>query len=121
MNVYNPAAARHDERRPFECPVTVSWHTRAGEIRSARARCVDLSPQGARIECGQPIEVRTNVYMQAPTHGLMGDASVRYCIRCGLKYMIGLMFSSASSLADQGRKHCLRESEAARKTTIHEN
>ena len=117
MKVHNSTTARNDDRRAFQCAVLVSWQTRSGEVKTARGTCLNLSPQGARVECNQPIEVRSNVYLQAPGHGLMGDASVRYCTRYGLKYMVGLLFASASSLADQGRKHCLRESEAARKVT----
>jgi len=101
---------RIEGRRPYQCVVQISWHTRAGETRSARAKCLDLSAEGARIECSQPIDLRANVYLQAAAHGLMGDATVRYCVRAGLKYHIGLLFNAASSLADKGRKHCLRES-----------
>jgi hypothetical protein len=108
-------------RRPFQCTMQISWHTRTGEVRSARAKCLDISPEGACLECIQPVEARTNVYVQAPSHGLMGDASVRYCVRSGMKYHIGLLFSSASRLADQGRQLCLRESQAVSRVIAYEN
>ena len=101
------AEIRVDERRPFRCPVQVSWQTRAAGPRTISAKCVDLSPQGARLECAEAIDVRTNVYLQAPDHGLLGNATVRYCVRKGLKYDVGLLFSSVASQADQGRKRIL--------------
>ena len=100
---------RAGERRSFQCIVRVSWHTRSGELKTVRAKCLDISPEGARIECDQPMELRSNVYLQAPGHGLMGNASVRHCSGSGLKYIIGLLFSSAASLADQGRKRCIEK------------
>ena len=98
---------RKGERRPFQGAVKVSWQDRSGEIKMIQAKCLDLSDQGARIECIQPIEVRTNVYLQAPAFGLMGNASVRYCLRTATKHIVGLLFSSAVSQADEGRKRCL--------------
>jgi len=76
-----------------------------------RAQAVDLSEQGAGILCDQPLEVRTVVYLQAPAYGLMGNASVRYCRRSGLKYRIGLLFSASPALADAARQKCLRDRE----------
>jgi len=98
---------RSGERRPFQGTVQVSWQTRSGEIRTIRAKCVDFSDLGARIECEQPIEFLTNVYLQAPRYGLMGNASVRYCRRSGIKHIIGLLFSSPASQAEQGRKQLI--------------
>ena len=57
---------RTGERRPFQGAVQVSWQTRSGEMKTIRAKCLDLSDQGARIECDSPIDLRTNVYLQAP-------------------------------------------------------
>ena len=78
-----------------------------------RAKCLDLSEQGARIECDQPLELHSNVYLQAPAFGLMGNASVRYCRRSGLKHVAGLLFTSAASQADRGRKRCLDQAPGA--------
>jgi len=111
MPIQNAKPLRKDERRPFQCAVQISWRTRSGELQSLRARCMDLSRQGARIECDRPIDVRANVYLQAASQGLMGNASVRYCRRAGMKYAIGLLFSASTSQAEQGRKRCLDESQ----------
>lgn len=97
----------HGDRRPFECPLVVWWQDRSGESKVVRAKCLDLSPQGARILSAHPMDVRTNVYVQSPSHGQLGSATVRHCSHSGVKYNIGLMFSSASSQADEGRKRCI--------------
>ena len=89
--------------------VQLSWQTGSGETKVARAQCLNLSQQGAGIECNQPIEARTMVYLQAPAYGLMGNASVRYCRRAGLKYRMGLLFSVSPTLADPARKKSLRD------------
>jgi hypothetical protein len=99
---------RCGERRPFRGAVRVSWQTRSGEMRTIQAKCIDLSEQGVRIECDQPIDLQTNVYLHAPSFGLMGNAWVRHCRRNGLKHVMGLLFSSAASQAEQGRKRLIR-------------
>ncbi len=103
--------ARREERYPLGCPVQVAWQIASGETRAARATCVDVSPHGACIECSEPLAARSTLYLKAPGYGLMGNASVRYCRRKGLKYHIGLEFSWAAALAEEGRKHALRETE----------
>ena len=112
MRVQHTEDVRTAERRPFQGAVQVSWLARSGETKTIRAKCVDLSEEGARIECELPIEARTQVYIQAPAYGLMGNATVRYCRRSGLKHTIGLMFSSATSQAETGRKRCLTMDQA---------
>jgi hypothetical protein len=111
MRVRHTENIRAGERHPFRGTVQVSWQMRSGEMKTVRAKCVDLSEQGARIECELPIELQTNVYLQAPTYGLMGNASVRYCRRNGIKHIVGLLFSSVVSQADRGRQRCLDESQ----------
>jgi hypothetical protein len=108
MRVQHIRDIRSGERRPFEGAVQVSWQTRSGEMQTIRAKCVDLSDQGARIECESPIDFRANVYVQAPAYGLMGNASVRYCRRSGMKHIIGLLFNSPAGEADQGRKRLIQ-------------
>lgn len=110
MNVPTTSHAAKADRRPYQCPVQISWQF-GGETKTIRGKCVDLSPQGARIECPEAIDVRSIVYMQAPGHGLMGNATVRYCRRTGMKYTIGLLFSAATSQADKGRQRCVSASQ----------
>ena len=108
MRVQGKEKVRTGERRPFQGVVQVSWQTRSGETRIIRAKRTELSDQGARIECDNPIDLHTSVYLQAPAYGMMGNASVRYCRRSGIKHIVGLLFSSAASQADQGRRRLIR-------------
>jgi hypothetical protein len=115
MRVQHTEDVRTGERRPFQGAVQVSWQTRSGETKTIRAKCIDLSDLGARIECEHPIDFRTNVYLQAPAHGLMGNATVRYCRRRGVKHIVGLLFSAAASQAEQGRRRLIRSQPGAEK------
>lgn len=101
--------ARRAARYPLQCAVQLSWQLPNGEPRTVRATCVDVSDQGARVECPELLAARSNVYLQAPSYGLMGNATVRFCRRQGVKYSIGLEFSWAAALAEEGRKRVLRE------------
>jgi hypothetical protein len=109
MQIEGRKDIRSDQRHPFDGAVQISWQSQSGEMRTLRAKCQDLSDHGLCIVSEQPIDVRTNVYVQAPAYGLMGNATVRYCRRKGLKHHIGLMFSAATSQADEGRKRCLTQ------------
>ena len=104
---------RSDARQPFYCPVEITWQARTGETKKMKGDCLDLSAQGARIQCKEPLEVQSTVSVRAPGRGLMGNASVRYCLRTGLGYIVGVAFQAAASQADEGRKRCLRESGAS--------
>ncbi len=115
MRVEGMQKNRIGERRVFQGVVHVSWQTRSGETTTIRAKCTDISDQGAKIESDQPIEWRTNVYLQAPAYGLMGNATVRYCRRSRMKYLIGVQFSSSASQADQGRKALIQGPPGAEK------
>ena len=96
--------ARREGRQPLECVLQLSWQVAGTETRTVRAICLDISAQGARIACTQPIAARSCVYLQAPSFGLMGSATVRYCKPRGLKYNVGLEFTWAADLAEAGRK-----------------
>jgi hypothetical protein len=107
MRVQNWQGIRADERRPFQGSVLVSWQGPSGEVKTIRAKCLDISDLGARIECEPAIDSRTNVFVEAPAHGLLGNASVRYCRRSGMKHIVGLLFSSAAREAEQGRRRLI--------------
>ena len=74
-----------------------------------RGACREVSLHGARVECAEPIEVRSNVYLNTVSHGLIGNATVRYCRRQGMKYVIGLQFTSTVSLAEEGKRQAIGE------------
>ena len=109
MSVRSGHNTRKEDRYALNCPVQLSWRVATGETRAARGTCVDVSTRGACIECSEPVEARSNLYLKASSYGMMGNASVRYCVRRGLKYHIGLEFSWAAALAEEGRKQAVRQ------------
>lgn len=100
---------RRHARLPFEAPVQVSWQDLRGRVQTLRARCLDLSAEGARLETDTPIPARTTITVHSVRYGSLGTASVRHCVRQALKYSVGVEFTSALALASQGRKRCLDE------------
>jgi hypothetical protein len=81
-----------------------SGSAQAEEPVAPRATCLNVSLRGALVECSEPIVARSSVYLSAPSYGLMGNAPVRYCRRKGMKFVIGLEFTWAAALAEEGRK-----------------
>ncbi|MGA2134121.1 MAG: PilZ domain-containing protein [Bryobacteraceae bacterium] len=104
MVSHGSRGARREERYPITCPVLLSWQRANGETVTARGTCREVSLHGARVECSEAVLARSSVYLNAPSHGLMGNATVRYCRRQGLKFAIGLEFTWAAALAEEGRK-----------------
>lgn len=80
---------RHD-RRPIDYDFAVSWQDSRGDIRSLRARGLDLSDSGARIETAETIDADSYLHVRAEEHGVSGAALIRHLIRRGSKYLIGL-------------------------------
>ena len=100
---------RRHARLPFEAQMQISWKDARGRVQNLRAKCLDLSAEGARLEIDTPIPARTSITLQSARYGSLGTASVRHCVRQTLKYSIGVEFTSALALAGTGRKRCLDE------------
>jgi len=81
-------------RFKIRCPITLSWQDGKGYTWTVKARGVDMSTVGARVESPEPLEPGSFTYLQARELRLMGSAMVRYCVRRGLNYRIGLEFRS---------------------------
>ena len=107
MGAQSGGKARREERYPVTCPVLMSWQRASGEMCSARVICREISLHGARVECSEALAARASVYLNAPSHGLLGHATVRFCRRQGTKYAVGLEFTWAAALAEEGRKRIL--------------
>ncbi len=82
--------ARKHPRRQVDCGLSISWRDEDGITRFMRARGVDWSESGARIEAEEPIDVQTLVHLRADEYGLAGSGAVKHCNRRGVKYVIGL-------------------------------
>jgi hypothetical protein len=100
---------RPEERYLVDFPVFLSWQQRNGSIHRVPGRCVDLSPSGAKLETKDRLEPRSTIVVQSEQFGRMGMASIRYCNRNGMKYVVGLEFSSVFGLSDPVRKKILEK------------
>lgn len=104
---------RRHVRASFEDLIDVTWKDSRSQVRKLKARCLDLSAEGARLETDAPIPVRASIAMQSARFGSLGTASVRHCARRALKYSIGVEFTSSLTLAGPGRKRCIAEIHSA--------
>jgi len=85
--------ARKHPRIAYGAPVTISWEDAIGAPKYARASFTDISEGGLRIEVLSNVSVRTYVSLRAERLNLSGSATVRYVVRTGSKYRIGLELS----------------------------
>jgi hypothetical protein len=100
---------RRHVRLPFEAQMQMFWKDPRGRVQNLRAKCLDLSAEGARLETDMPIPARSSITLYSTRHGSLGTASVRSCVRHTLKYWIGVEFTSSLALAGEARKRCLDE------------
>lgn len=84
---------RRHSRTPRTDPVQITWKDRSGNAQVSRGRLVDVSEAGMRVEVSEPLEKLTYVTVRADGIGIHGTASVRSCVRKGLKHVVGLEFS----------------------------
>lgn len=97
------------ERYKVDFPVFIAWQDRQGIARRVMARCVDLSAAGANVEAKDQLASHSMVLISSDVFGRMGNASVRYCKRSGMKYNIGLHFTAPFQLSDPVRKEILQK------------
>jgi len=89
---------RENRRHPrvsYAGAVRISWQDERGLSRFAKAKCLDLSQEGLRIEMTQPIPVLSTLLLRAEQINLGGSASVKHIASRGCKYILGLNFSHA--------------------------
>jgi hypothetical protein len=85
---------RRHVRTEKSSPIQIAWKDRSGADRYVNGRSLDVSPAGMRIEISEPIDKQTYLTVQCVALGLHGTASVRSCARKGMKYVLGLEFST---------------------------
>lgn len=98
---------RPETRHRMDLPVFISWQDRQGTIRRAQGRCVDLSASGAHVKTLDPLPPQSAVVLHSEKFGRIGEATVRYCNRTGMKYAVGLHFSAPLGLGNKLRKEFL--------------
>jgi hypothetical protein len=100
---------RPETRYSVDFPVFLTWQDRLGAVRRLPARCSNLSASGAHVETTDPFAPYTQVLVSSENFGRLGHASIRYCRRQGMRYRIGLQFTSALVLSDAMRKKMLAQ------------
>lgn len=77
-------------RIPVRTSFDVMWQDREGRHKRMRGRAVDISERGACLTSFRPLPRNAVIYIKARRHQFEGSASVRYCRRSGLRYVIGV-------------------------------
>ncbi len=85
--------ARRDDRIPTEQLIEVTWKDRYGQEKFVKARTLNVSQSGMKIEMPEPLEKLAYVTFRSSALSLHGTASVRSCTRQATKYLVGLEFS----------------------------
>jgi hypothetical protein len=96
-----------EERYSVSFSVFLMWEPKTGPVRRMMGRCVDLSPEGMKIEARDRLEKGTLVMVTSDEFGRMGHAIVRYCQRDKMVCIVGLKFGTAFGLSDPARQKIL--------------
>ncbi len=84
---------RRHSRAEKSSPLQIVWQDRTGTDKYVQGKSLDISSSGMRVELTEQIDRGTYVTVQCAALGVHGRASVRSCIRKGLKFILGLEFS----------------------------
>lgn len=98
---------RPETRYPVDFQVFLTFQMKNGLVQRVASRCVNLSPSGAKVETRDRLELRSTITLHSAEFGRMGTAIIRYCNRRGMKYEVGLEFSTAFGLSDPARRKVL--------------
>jgi hypothetical protein len=81
------------------------WRDARGENKFALARAVDISERGMRLQMPEAPPLHSYVTLRATKLGLLGNASVRYCLRSTpLKYSVGTEFTAGLEWSETSRQ-----------------
>ena len=88
------AKLRRHNRMDTQAIVHIMWKDPLGNDKFTKARTLDVSEAGIRVEVPERIPERSYVTFRVDELSLHGTASVRTCNPKGLKYIVGLEFST---------------------------
>ena len=84
---------RFNQRFPTGCRFRISWRDKRGKTQSKNVKVLDMTGDGARIQCSVPFRSGSILHLQTRDLGLMGSAYVRRCEPMLFTYEIGLEFA----------------------------
>jgi hypothetical protein len=71
------------------------WRDTRGEDKFVRAKALDISESGLRVQLPEALPRQTYVALSASNLGLVGHASVRHCTRIrASKFAVGVEFTA---------------------------
>jgi hypothetical protein len=85
---------RRHQRIDSRSIVQLIWKDQLGNEKYTKARTLDVSESGMRVEVPERIPERSYITFRADELSLHGTGSVRSCQGKGLKYIVGLEFST---------------------------
>ena len=98
---YSPSRPSSNRRREIRVPVTsdfdLFWQDVDASHRSARAKGIEISEHGASVRCAKPILRNSVIQVRGCQVQLETKATVRYCEKKGLTYVIGLELEKQSA------------------------
>jgi hypothetical protein len=96
-----------EERFKVSFSVSLMWQEKLGELRRLACRCTDLSSEGIGVEAKDRVSPGTMVQVESKEFGRMGHATVRFCRRDKMRYVIGCKFSASFRMSDPARRKIL--------------
>jgi hypothetical protein len=85
---------RRHNRTQAQSIVELVWKDPLGNEKYTKARTLDISEAGMRVEVPERIPERSYVTIRADQLSLHGRGSVKTCRGKGIKYVVGLEFSA---------------------------
>jgi hypothetical protein len=90
--------ARRQTRHLMKGMLRILWEDSDGRERVSSAMIVNASANGMKLRLDEKIPVRSYITCNDVSLGIVGRASVRYCVFSKGKYEIGLEFVGGSGL-----------------------
>jgi hypothetical protein len=81
-------------RRNCSAEIRISWESQPP--RTVSAECLNLSRTGVRVKAAQAVPTTLRVHLLSDEPGLNREGVIRYCLRQGGAYVIGVEFAEIS-------------------------
>jgi len=95
---------RRHPRQRLDVRVRIAWQNSLGELRSCEAACLDISSSGLSVAIPESIPHRAIVHVRGINAQIDTSASVRYCRRHGMKYLLGVEFAGGFEFMGNAKK-----------------
>lgn len=95
---------RGPSRRGFGGAIRLFWEDEGGRQCFLKAQAQDVSTGGLCVVLHEKIPVRTVVSVESVTLGTRATAYVSRCDQKGLRYRVGLEFTTPEAAFDQPRR-----------------